>query len=621
MPQRPRWRPALAACLAATSCAFGALVAADARAQQAVAAAPETPPPPSALDDRLLYQLLVGEMALAQGDVGTAFEWILDAARRTRDETLFRRATDIALQARAGEQALTATRAWRLAQPASAEPLRLQLQILLATNRADQLEEPLRVLLENSPAAERPGLIAALPRFLQRANDPALVARMLETSLAPYRDVAETRVPVRVATGRAWLQAKEPERALALAREAQALKPASPGPALLAMELMRERPAAEELVLAYLRQERPEPALRLAYVRLLTSAQRYADAVAQLELATRAQPDEPGPWLSLGALHLELKHPREGEAALLRYIELVQAAGAATGSAAATPGGAAADAARAATAPGAQGDLEEDPAARPDQGLVQAWLMLAQSAEQRGDFAAAEGWLARIADPQRALEVQTRRASMLARQGRVTQARELIRATPERSDEDVRAKLVAEAGVLREVKRWGDAYQVLAGAVARFPEDTDLLYEQAMMAEKGDRLDEMERLLRRVIEMQPDNAHAHNALGYSLADRGLRLPEARQLIERALELAPGDPFITDSLGWVEFKMGNREAALAHLQRAWSARPDTEIGAHLGEVLWSLGRRDEARRIWREAQGRDAANEVLRETLARLRVSL
>lgn len=611
MPQRPRWRPALAACLAAACFGLGAAGVARAQDAAAPAAIAAAPPQPSALDDRLLYQLLVGEMALAQGDMGTAYEWILDAARRTRDETLFRRATDIALQARAGDQALAATRAWRLAQPESAEPLRLQLQILLATNRAEQLGEPLRALLEKSPPAERPGLIAALPRFLQRANDPALLARTLEETLAPWRDAVDTRVPVRVATGRAWLQAKDADRALALAREAQALDPAAPGPALLAMELMRERPAAEDLVQTYLRQDKPEPAMRLAYVRLLTGAQRFADAVTQLELATRAQPDEPGPWLSLGALHLELKHPREGEAALLRYIELVQAA---------TPGAAAAGAAQAATAaPG--DDAEDDAAPRPDQGLVQAWLMLAQSAEQRGDFKAAEDWLARVADPQRALEVQTRRASMLARQGRVTQARELIRATPERSDEDVRAKLLAEAGVLREVKRWNDAYEVLADAASRFPEDTDLLYEQAMMAEKGDRLDEMERLLRRVIELRPDNAHAYNALGYSLADRGKRLPEARQLIERALELAPGDPFITDSLGWVEFRMGNREAALAHLQRAWAARPDTEIGAHLGEVLWAMGRRDEARRIWREAQGRDAANEVLRETLARLRVSL
>ena len=141
------------------------------------------------------------------------------------------------------------------------------------------------------------------------------------------------------------------------------------------------------------------------------------------------------------------------------------------------------------------------------------------------------------------------------------------------------------------------------------------------MAEKIERLDEMETLLRQVIALKPDNAHAHNALGYSLADRSQRLPEARQLVQRALELLPGDPFITDSLGWVEFRLGNRDEAIRLLRTAYSARPDTEIAAHLGEVLWAAGQRDEARRVWREGKGRDATNDVLRETLARLRVDL
>jgi len=264
---------------------------------------------------------------------------------------------------------------------------------------------------------------------------------------------------------------------------------------------------------------------------------------------------------------------------------------------------------------------DDDMPSGPEQGLVQAWLMLAQSAEQRGDFKAAEGYLGQIGDTQRALEVQTRRASILARQGRLTQARELIRRLPEKSDEDARAKLMAEAGVMRDIKRWRDAYDVLGSAAKRFPDDADLLYEQAMMAEKLDRMDDMERLLRRVIEIKPDNAHAHNALGYSLADRRLRLPEAKQLVQRALELMPGDPFITDSLGWVEFRLGNGAEALRLLRQAYSARPDTEIAAHLGEVLWSLGQRDEARRVWSEAKGRDASNDVLLETLARLRVEL
>jgi len=576
----------------------------------APATAASAAPLNSAMDDRLFYQLLIGEMALGSGDVGSAYELILDAARRTRDEGLFRRAVDIALRGRAGDQALAASRAWRLALPASADAVRLQLQILLALNRKDGLDEPLRALLTLTPPMERPGLISALPRFLQRAGDARGVVALMEDALKPYRDAAATRVPVRVALGRAWLEASDADRALALAREAQALEPAAPGPALLAMELMRQRPQAEGLVSAYLAQAEAEPQLRLAYVRVLTAAQRYPDAVAQLQTLTRQQPTLAPPFLSLGALHLELKQAQEGEAALQRYIELVQPQVAA---AAAAP---APDTALSST----EAD-DDDLPSRPEQGLVQAWLMLAQSAEQRGDFRAAEAWLAKVDDPRRALEVQTRRASMLVRQGKVAQARDLIRQVPEKDADDARAKLVAEAGVLRDAKRWREAYDVLAGASQRFSDDTDLLYEQAMMAEKLNRLDDMEQLLRRVITLKPDSAHAHNALGYSLADRGQRLPEARQLVLRALELLPGDPFITDSLGWVEFRLGNREEALRLLRSAYATRPDVEIAAHLGEVLWALDRRDEARVVWREAKARDAANDVLRETLSRLRVDL
>ena len=574
-------------------------------------------PPNSAMDDRLFYQLLVGEMALGSGDAGSAYELMLDAARRTRDEGLFRRTVDIAMRSRAGDQALAASRAWRLALPESPDAARTQLQILLLLNRPEAVAEPLRALLTLTPAAERGELISALPRFLQRAGEPRAVAALMEDALKPYREAEATRVASRVALGRVWLQAGEPERTLTLAREAQLMEPLSPGPALLGMEMMGKQPEAEALVRAYLAQDRAEPALRLAYARILTGAQRFADAVVQLRAVTRQQPDEAQPYLSLGALQLELKEVKEGEASLLRYVELVRPQVAAR----AAQGAEVPELAVSSASTSTNGEDEDDVPAGPEQGLVQAWLMLAQSAEQRGDFKAAEGYLGQINDPQRALEVQTRRAAILARQGKFAQARELIRRLPEKGDEDARAKLLAEAGVMRDVKRWRDAYDVLGTAAKRFNDDADLLYEQAMMAEKLDRLDDMERLLRRVIQIKPDNAHAHNALGYSLADRRLRLPEARQLVQRALELLPGDPFITDSLGWVEFRMGNGPEAVRLLRLAYSTRPDTEIAAHLGEVLWSLGQRDEARRVWGEAKGRDASNDVLRETLARLRVDL
>ncbi|MFO1326493.1 MAG: tetratricopeptide repeat protein [Rubrivivax sp.] len=594
MSEHRRWRRALAAALV-----LSGICAAPVHGQPLADAVVQN----SALDAPLFYQLLIGELELRQGQASNAFEIILDAAQRTRDEQLFRRAVDIALHARSGDQALHAVRGWRQAAPKSLDALRAQLQILSALNRVDDLTEPLKALLALTPEGERAALVSAMPRFLQRAPDRRQAARLLDGVLEPARRVEATRVAALVASGRAWLAADDADLALARAREAAAQDDSAVGPALLAIELMPRRPAAEELVRAQLQRSGTDPALRLAYVRALMSAQRYVDASAQLERVTTERPELPQPFLTLGALQLEMRHPKEAESALQRYLQLTD------------------DGAGQRTASVADDDDDGEGDARPDQGRVQAWLMLAQAAEQRGDFGAAESWLARIDDPRRALDVQTRRATLLARQGRVAEAREVVRRTPERDGGDARAKLVAEASVLREVKRWGDAYEVLGGAAQRFPEDADLLYEQAMVAEKLDRVDDMERLLRRVIEMKPDNAHAHNALGYSLADRAQRLPEARALVQRALEISPGDPFITDSLGWVEFRMGNLDEALRLLRQAYASRPDVEIGAHLGEVLWARGDRDEARRIWSESQRRDAANDVLRETLARLKVQL
>mgnify|MGYP003344565391 FL=1 len=127
-------------------------------------------------------------------------------------------------------------------------------------------------------------------------------------------------------------------------------------------------------------------------------------------------------------------------------------------------------------------------------------------------------------------------------------------------------------------------------------------------------------LLRELIALRPDHQHAYNALGYSLADRNVRLEEARTLVRKALELSPGDASITDSLGWVEYRMGNTKEALRLLDEAYRKRPDPEIAAHLGEVLWQLGQRDRARAVWKEGLLLNAANETLRETLKRFGVN-
>jgi tetratricopeptide (TPR) repeat protein len=564
------------------------------------------PPTHSRLDAQTFYQLLIGEIELRSGEAGTAYQVVLDAAKRGKDEQLFRRATDIALQARAGEQALAAARLWRTEIPASLEAHRYLIQLLVAMNRAGETIEPLRSLLQVTSDADRPNLIMSLPRFFVRTTDRKQVAGLLEQVLQPYADAPATRAAVNVALGRAWLVAEDKTRALELAQRAHQQDPAAEGPALLALELLPGTVAAESAVLDHLKAKPSSIGIRLVYARMLAGSQRYADAIVQLEAVTANQPALAPPWLTLGALHLELRQPKQAIAALERYVQLAQSGTSAGGSsdAAADP----------------HAEVTDEPTlANADRGLTQAWLMLAQAAEQQRDFKGAEAWLKKVDNPQRALEVLSRRASLLARQGKLKEARELIRRAPEKTEDDARAKLMAEGQILRDAKQWSEANKLLASANQKYPDDVDLLYEQSMMAEKLNKLDEMERLLRRVIELKPDHHHAYNALGYSLAERNLRLSEAKALIQKALEIAPGEPFITDSLGWVEYRIGNREEALRLLRGAYQSRPDPEIAAHLGEVLWVSGQRDEARRIWREGHGKDAANDVLRETLARLRV--
>ena len=566
---------------------------------------PAEPVRNSALDGPLFYQLLRGELELRSGQVVEGHQALIDAARRTRDEALFRRATEAALQQRAIELALQSTQVWRATLPDSLEAARYQLQLLIVMNRPNETVEPLRTLLRLTPPAERSAAITALPRVFERSGDKTQTAKRLEQILQPSLGSADTRVAAQVAIARAWLAAGDSARANELAKAAHAQDPAAELPALLALELMATTPAAESLVQSHLQAKPSSQAIRMVYARVLSAAQRYADAVPQLEAVTRADNAPLNAWLTLGALQLELKHPREGMAALQQYVQRAQSAPPPVAAAASAP----------------QDDDDDNPATATDRGLTQAYLLLSQAAEQQRDYAGAEAWLAKVTDAQRALEVQSRRASLLAKQGKVAAARELIRNVPEKGPDDQRAKLLAEAQVLREVKQWEEANRVLAAANQKFPDDPDLLYEQSMMVEKLNRMDEMERLLRKVIALKPDHHHAYNALGYSLAERNLRLPEARELIKKALDLAPGEPFITDSLGWVEYRLGNRDEALRLLQQAYKSRPDVEIGAHLGEVLWMSGQRDEARRVLRESHNRDQGNEVLKETLARLRVDL
>ncbi len=584
-----------------TSLAAWAAPAAQAKpADPKPAAASEAASAPlnSELDAPLFYQLLVGELELRSGQPGVAYQVLLDAARRTSDEELFSRVVSIALQARAGDQALQAAKAWRDTLPKSTAAQQMTLQLLAALNRPNEAPEPLRALLALSPAEQRSGVLMSMPRLFQRAAEPKRVLAALDPVLESAAAQKETRLAALLTQARLSIAAGDTARAFSLCKSLAAEYPDADDAMQLALELMTTRPEAESLIKARLTAQPSNHALRLAYGQALVRAQRAADAAKEFRAVTQAAPQISTAWFGLGALELDLRHPQEAENALGEYLALLDKNP--------TP------------ANETQAQAQE---AAEREARQQAWLMLAQAAEMRGDLQSAEAWLLKVDSPDRMMEAQFRRASLLARQGKMSQARAIIQTLPEDSPEKLRSKLLAESQLLREAHDWKTAYEVLAKANERIPDDADMLYEQSMMAEKLGRFEEMEQLLRKVIATKADHFHAYNALGYSLAERNIRLEEARELIAKALSFVPTEPFILDSMGWVEFRLGRKAEALRLLRQSYAARPDAEIAAHLGEVLWANEQPEEARQIWQEGLKRDPKNEALLETLKRLKVSL
>ncbi len=563
---------------------FVCALTANAQTPDSQPAAPIT----SALDSELFYQLLLGELSARDGEPGAGYSLILDAARKTNDPRLFQRSVEIALQARSGDSALLAARAWKQALPTSKEANRYVLQILIGMNRIGETLEPLKREIATTDPKDRVAAISAIPRYFARVTDKKLAATTVEQALSGYLVPPTVGSAAWTVIGRMRFDAGDIGGAIEAASKAQAMDGKSEGPVLLALSMMSPKtPEAEAIVKKYL-EGKPQPEVRMEYARALLDAQRYAEAAAQLQIITAEKPDFADAWLIRGALELQEGKPSVAEPSFKRYVELALAKRT--------------SASRAETS----------------RGLVQAYLSLAQIAEQRKDFAGADMWLKRIDNPEEMLNAQFRRAAILARQGKLEEARKLIRSQPEKSPADARLKVTAEVQLLRDGKYYKAAYDLLSEATSRNPTDFDLVYDMAMVADKLGNMDEMERLLRRVMAGKPDYQHAYNALGYSLAERNIRLPEAKQLILKALEYAPGDPFIIDSLGWVEFRSGDLAEALRILQGAFKTKPDAEIAAHLGEVLWSMGRRDLALSIWKEGAQLNGENETLRETLKRLR---
>ena len=542
----------------------------------------------SKLDSELFYEVLVSEMTEQAGDHGSAYALMLDAARKSNSARLYERAIEIAYRARSGDAALQAAQAWSRAQPTSKDANRYQFQILLGLNKIAEAQEPLKRELANMPPAERALAINLVPRYFARTTDKKLATTVVEKALIPELVNRTTGPAAWAAIGAMRLQAEDMNGALEAVKRGFALNPESEDVALLAIALMGlKTPGAESIVRKYI-DGKPSPEARMAYARNAINTQRYDEAYTQMQLLTAEKPDFSEAWLLRGSLELQDAKLPLAESSLKNYVQL--------------------------------NPLPADPSqnASMGRGLVQAYLLLSQVAEQAQKLDEAKAYLDEIVSPKDTLRIQRRHAAILLREGKLAEARETIRNVPELQASDALEKINAEAQLLRDAKEFKAAHQLLQEATVQYPDELELVYDLAMMSEKIGQLDEMEKLLRQVIAAKPDYHHAYNALGYSLADRNIRLPEARQLITQALQFAPDDPFIVDSLAWVEFRSGNAAEAIRLLQGAFQARPDAEIAAHLGEVLWSVGQKDQAIAVWTEGGKLNPQNETLRETMRRVR---
>jgi tetratricopeptide (TPR) repeat protein len=564
------------------------------QAQEAPSDGPTTPPPSSALNAELFRLILLSELSLQNEDMGSAYGLMLKAAREVQDPALFERAIDIALRGRDANAALAAAKAWQQANPSSPDADRYLLQLFIGLNRLPEALAPLQRSLARASASERGSVIVFVSRLLSRASDKAGAADLLEKALT--KDLTSTSTgPVAWAmVGNLRLLADGKSSALAAAQKGAALDPLSDEVALLCVNLLDTNfELAQELLLPYLA-AKPQPDIHMGFIRKLLDLQRYPQALVQVTALSSAQPEFPDAWLVKGSIEFQNQALAASQASLEKYLTL---------------------------SPAAAQPAEEGAEPLTPRGAVQAYLVLAQIAQKNNDPKQAQAYLERINSPQDAPRVQLRSAMILAQQGQMAQARALLHALPGKTPEEARNKITAELQLLRDNHQEQAAYDLLTQALQKSPADAELSYELAISAEKLGRPDEMETVLRRLISSKPDYHAAYNALGYSLAERNKRLPEARELVETALKLSPDDPFIIDSLAWVEFRSGNLDQSLALLQKAFASRPDAEIAAHLGEVLWALNQRDQAISAWNQGLQLNRDNDTLKATILRLRGAL
>ena len=539
--------------------------------------------PPVELTSDLFYKLTKAELDFKRGQWQSAYVSMMVLAQQTRDPRLARRSAEMALAAKQGNEALAAIRLWRELAPDSDEAAQYFLGFSVLGDDLAESEAVFAERLKAAPAVARGVVMFQMQQFLLRARDKAAAFALMERVVAPYGSTMESHLVL----AQGAYAAGDTDRAVAEARRALELRPESELAVLTMAQVLQDVDAANRLFSGFLERNPHAKEVRAAWARMLVEQKQYDKARTQFETLLKEQPDNAGTLYALGIMSMQSGDMARAEDYFKRYVAVLEK----------SPDG------------------ERDPS--------KALLILAQIAEERRDLDGALALIDRVDSDDARLwfTARVKRAHLTARKGNtddaIKQLHDITAADPAEQAE----LLQTEGQLLRDAGRSGEAFMLLADAVGRFPESPDLLYDFALAAEKMGKTEEMEKALRKVMAVVPDNHHAYNALGYSLAERGVRLNEAYELIDKALKMAPGDPYIMDSMGWVQFRLGHLKEAEVVLRQAYALRSDPEIAVHLGEVLWHKGDKAGAEKLWREASAKDPKNDALRSTLARLNTSL
>ena len=538
--------------------------------------APKVNLPKVDLTPDLIFKLLMGEVALDRNQPRVGLRLLMDAARQTNDPRVAQRVTEVAMKERQFKEAMEAASLWLKNDPTSAQARQLMAALLVNQQRLADAQPYLEQWLSADKTRLGSNLVQ-LTQLLARYKDKKAALSLLKTLAAPYADNAQAHVAVAQA---AW-SASEPELSLTEARAALAIAPDMELAALFVAQALQLHSDEEAMafVADYLKRYPTAIDVRMSFTRLLVNKKKVNEALEQFELLTAGAPQNPKLEINIATLALSLEQWDVAEA----HFKAALSAGFS------------------------------------DPDIIA--LSLGEIEERRKHYVEALKWYAEVKPGERYVNAQARYAAVLVKQGNLEAGNRHLEMLLEQNT-NVQIQLIqAQANLLREAKAYQRAFDVLDKALKSHPDVVDLLYDQGMMAEKIERFDVIEKNFRRVIQLRPDNAQAYNALGYTLADRKIRLSEANQLIKKALELSPNDPYILDSQGWVYFRLGELRQAESVLRQAFKLRPEAEVGAHLGEVLWENNQREEAKRLWTDLIKNNAANETLLETIKRLAADL